>query len=136
MAECCAVSHERDRETIAESVPRSCRYRKSKSKLPERSPISKWKSRTSLSCSSRQDYEYDQRRAAPCTVELALRDAAVRSGAQNISGGLGGNGRGAHSFTFILRAATMDVCRDHRSGNAGKTFPFDLEPTPDSGLLT
>src|SRR4026208_415732 len=81
------------------------------------------------------DYEHDQRRTASRATELALRDAAVRSGAQNISGGLGGNGRGADSFAFVVRAATMDLCRDHRSENAGKASPFDMESTSDPGLL-
>src|SRR5438309_2468554 len=136
-AQWCVSSRERNREMIAVFVPGSrCR---SYDQMPNWRETCRFPNgNLSLAChlAPRPDDESDQRRPASHPIELALRDAAVRSGTQNISRGLGGNGRGAHSFAFILRAATMDFCRDHRSKNAGKTFPFDMESAPDPRLLT
>src|SRR4029450_13010853 len=80
-------------------------------------------------------HEPHSRRPPADSAQLALRDKKIRSGSENFTRRLDRARERAHSFTFLLRAATVELYRDHRSENTGKTFPFDMEPAPGPRLL-
>ena len=84
---------------------------------------------------AQQDYGHNQRRGASRPAQLALRDQAIRSVAQNIAGRLGGAGKRPYPFAVILRFAAVEIYRDQRPKIARGPFPFDVETATDSRLL-